>query len=224
MKFSELERKIKSEADRIRVPDVYAGVKKSSIRKLDAGQAPFRAFRKDFAIWTLILTLAIFATLGVCLFVFWLTPSNAEGYGGSFISVTVTSADGESKIDLFTDKGGGVTFAYNETEGAPAGGLTGILPEAAAVRVLSKPALSVRVAVLNDSDKFAGNLAGSIKEKIEAYYGGEPVTVRIAVSDEADKESLVELIRSRRGEADIDHTIDRLILSFTETFETNNNY
>lgn len=119
MKIKDIEKKLKNESESVRVPDVYPSVKKAPINRLLNGELPVQAFKKHLAMRLLVFVLLVFGVCAIALSALWLTDGNTAAIPASYVSVSVSRADGEVEVryGFATGKDGNIAAAYVEMRG-----------------------------------------------------------------------------------------------------------
>ena len=91
MKIKDIEKNLKKESDSIKVPDVYARVKRAPINRLLSD--PVHAFQRKMVMRMLLIAFAIVIVAVVALTAIWLTPNKASEEEYGYVRVTVNDAD-----------------------------------------------------------------------------------------------------------------------------------
>ncbi|MEG2274576.1 MAG: hypothetical protein RSC44_04510 [Clostridia bacterium] len=211
MKFSDIEKKIKKDAENIKVPEVLSRVKIAPLKSLGEGETPARAFKKNFTVALLVLTLVIFAVMTLTLFVFGTSDKTKSiAVSSSYIGVVVENGKATTAFGIVTDSLGEICAVTDETNGKRLSFNKNATISATILSVVDlKDGDKVRVATLNNNAKTAEKLAEDIARELTAS-GQKPIEISSKANDVERKLQLAKFLNGavENCKIDVDSDID----------------
>ncbi|MEG1529549.1 MAG: hypothetical protein RR405_04260 [Clostridia bacterium] len=222
MKFSDIEKKIKKDAENIKVPEVLSRVKIAPLKSLGEGETPARAFKKNFTVALLVLTLVIFAVMTLTLFVFGTSDKTKSiAVSSSYIGVVVENGTATTAYGIVTNKLGEICAVTDETNGKRLSFNKNATVSATILSVVDlKDGDKVRVATLNNNAKEAEKLVQDIAKEMAA--GQTQVKITSKANDAEKKLQLAKLLNGaiENSKIDIDSDIDDVVKQYMVWFSS----
>ena len=202
MKFKDIEKNLKKESEQVKVPDVYARVKRAPINRLLSD--PVHAFQRKMVMRMLFIAFAIVVVAVLGLSAIWLMPKTASEEEFGYVRLTVN----DSEIYGFVvNKEGVVSASITEM----AGGADAFVKNSAcigksvaeAVKDLYVASPEDRVVVSAHFDNYntANMIAVQVVGAVETQ--GTSATVQTLICDVETKTKLVEYLNAHGRSASV---------------------
>ncbi len=217
MKLKDIEKSIRKEGDSVRVPDVFAKVRRAPINRLLTGETPIQAFEKKLATRLLGAVTVLILVIAICSAVIWASSPAEQGMGQGYVSVSVENGGIESRYAFVLTPSGSVLYAveetsdYDATELAP---LTGKTPENA-IRDLyqSKSGDKVTICVYYASKDDARTLAVYLGDVLsENYESNMQKTISCLSNVASEKQHLADFANANVESAQLTKESDIAVL------------
>jgi len=220
MRFKDIEKRLRSEHDESRVPDVYMRVKKAPINKLLEGETPALAFQKQIAMKLLIGTAIIFIVAAIAVAALWFSKPTDLDLPDYYVSVTVERQTGrtESYGAVLREDSGTVliTEEYRSADMSDKHDFTECLQITDFILFKSDDKVSISIFGDARNHRTAFLIASDMAVRLKEDCGAEAV---ISVNDAKAKADWATYILQCGGKATAEDGFWKLIAAYLNLFE-----
>ncbi len=204
MKLKDIEHKLRSEQETVKVPDMLSRVKKAPLNKLLSGETPAQAFKKKLAVRLLVTATVLLIAAVFCFAAMLLFTENGKANPHAYLSIK-TSGEGESYA-IFVTGDLSKAACFDERTGEQ----TSFYALSALYDLKSTD--KVEICAICEDASLASDLLGKLREELSGAYAGFNGA---SVTTSVNSDSAIALLKQKvsaaglSAESDLTKLIDQ---------------